>query len=58
MAKRAVNKYQPSIQVYLPLDDKRALIRWCEANGLTMSEVVREEIKSKIEEGYKLKRTT
>jgi hypothetical protein len=36
-------------------EEKQAFSRWCESNGMTMSEVIREEIKSKIEEGYKIK---
>jgi hypothetical protein len=55
MPKPAQNKLQTSIQIFLPPDDKKAFSRWCESNGMTMSEVIRSEIKSKIEEGYRLK---
>ena len=55
MTKTAINKSQTQIHVFLSSDDKKAFARWCESNGLSMSEVIREEIKSKIDEGYKIK---
>lgn len=55
MPRTRLNKEQTSIQIFLPPDDKKAFSRWCESNGMTMSEVVRSEIKSRIEEGYQIK---
>ena len=42
------------LQVSILPDDKRAFESWCEANGLTMSEVVRREIAPHIAKGKKL----
>lgn len=35
-------------------DDKEALVKWCAVNGMTVAEVVRNELKPLINNGYSL----
>ena len=55
MPRPRLNIQKDSIQVFMPLEDKKALQRWCNANQMTISEVARGELKSKIDEGYSIK---
>ncbi len=54
MPRPALNKQYCYIEIPIDADDKEAFQAWCKANQLTMSEVVRREIKPMIREGYLL----
>jgi antitoxin component of RelBE/YafQ-DinJ toxin-antitoxin module len=54
MPRRPLNKPYCCIEVPIDPDDKEAFQAWCAANKLTMSQVIRTEIKPFINEGYLL----
>jgi antitoxin component of RelBE/YafQ-DinJ toxin-antitoxin module len=55
MPKPSLNKDYCYIELAIDADDKEAFQAWCAANRLTMSEVIRKEIKPFINEGYLIK---
>jgi hypothetical protein len=54
MPRKSLNKVYCYIEVPISTDDKEAFRKWCEVNGLTMSEVIRREIAPIVNQGYSL----
>jgi hypothetical protein len=54
MSKPKLNRAFARIEIPIPPDDKQALQKWCQVNGMTMAEVFRSEVSHLIKEGYKL----
>jgi len=54
MPKRKLNRKKEFLQVTIDQEDKAAFDAWCEANAITMSEVVRHAIAPYIAKGQKI----
>jgi hypothetical protein len=55
MPRTKLNKVIARTEFMLTLDDKKALQKWCDDNGLTISEVIRQELKLIIDQGYRIR---
>jgi antitoxin component of RelBE/YafQ-DinJ toxin-antitoxin module len=55
MSKPKLQRESSLMSIRISPDDKESFMKWCSANGLTASEVIRNEISKFIQEGYKLK---
>jgi hypothetical protein len=54
MPRKKLYKESDYIQIVLPKKDKIAFDAWCEANNVTMSEVIRAQIAGYVIQGEKL----
>lgn len=54
MPRRKLNKEVTYIQVQVTPEEKAAFDAWCQANGKTMSEVIRREIAPHVEKGLRI----
>ncbi|MBD2458428.1 hypothetical protein H6G80_30725 [Nostoc sp. FACHB-87] len=54
MPRKKLDRKKDYIQIVIEPDDKAAFDAWCLANGITMSEIIRQEIAPYIAKGKKL----